>query len=120
VGESGRDGVFLGVLAEAMDAQGAAEAETAFEAKIDEFPGALGFGGREKHGAGQVQKEIHARRHFLAEELHGGETGAGGGLPIDVAGVITRNIGALVLEVDGTAGALTEDGAAGAAPLAAT
>ena len=120
VGEGVLEGEIGERSAEVVEAEGAAEAEAAFDAEVDEFPGALGFGGGEEHGAGEVEEEIDSGGDFLAEELHGGVAGAGGGLPIDVAGVIAGDVGALVLEVDGTAGALAEDGAAGAAPVATT
>ena len=114
------EGEIGGGIAEEVEAEGAAEAEAAFDAEVDEFPGALGFGGGEVHGVGEVEEEVDSGGDFLAEELHGGAAGAGGGLPIDVAGVIAGGVGALVLEVDGAASALAEDGAAGAAPVATT
>ncbi len=114
------EGEIGGGSAEEVEAEGAAEAEAAFDAEVDEFPGALGFGGGEVHGAGEVEEEVDSGGDFLAEELHGGVAGAGGGLPIDVAWVIAGDVSALVLEVDGAASALAEDGAAGAAPVATT
>jgi len=113
------DGLFLQGLAEQVDAQGPAEAEGAFDAKIDQLPGSLGFGWSEEHGGGEVQQQIDARGDLLAEQFHGGVTCAGGGLPVDVAGVIAGDVSALVLKVDGAASALTEHTAGGAAPLAA-
>ena len=120
VSESVLEGEIGGGSAEVVDTEGAAEAEGAFDAEVDEFPGALGFGGGEEHGTGEVEEEVDSGGDFLAEELHGGVAGAGGGLPIDVTWVIAGDIGALVLEVDGAAGALAKDCAAGAAPVATT
>jgi hypothetical protein len=120
VSEGVLEGEIGGESAEVVEAEGAAEAEAAFDAEVDEFPGALGFSGGEEHGAGEVEEEVDSGGDFLAEELHGGVAGSGGGLPIDVAWVIAGDVGALVLEVDGAAGALAEDGAAGAAPVATT
>ncbi len=42
---------------------------------------------------------------LLAVELHGVVPAAGVGLPVDVAGIVARHVGAMVLKIDGTAGA---------------
>ena len=50
------------------------------------------------------EDEIDDRTDLLAEELHGILAGAGIGLPVDVAGVVARRVGTVILEVHGGAG----------------
>ena len=44
--------------------------------------------------------EIRERAHFFPVELRGVETGARIGMPVDVPGIVARNVWAMILKVD--------------------
>jgi hypothetical protein len=54
----------------------------------------------EEHRLRGVQYQIDHRAHLLAEQFHGVSPGAGVGLPVDVARIVTGHVGAMILEVE--------------------
>ncbi len=105
-----------GVSADGVEGERRSGGLRAFRDQIENLGHAGGFFFIEKHRFGSIQDQVHHRADFLAEKLHCVAAGAGVGLPVDVARVIARRVGAVVLEIHRRAGAAAGELAGLAAP----
>ena len=99
----------VGRASHCVTAQRGSRLEGGLHGKGEQFQRPQLFGREGKHGSRYIQDHIHERTDLFAVEFHGVGAGASIGLPVDLSGIIPRQVDAVVLEIETATGSAAHE-----------